>query len=151
ARPKRPWRYRQAVALVVVALAGVVPAAVLDHDRTGTHGGLSVGSAPAPVRTGAADVPLRPGVRATGSGYPGPPRDGRGCGVGAKLVPTCDILWGAAAGGFSQTPRTEAVRSWETSSGRPVAIYHGYHRGDEAFPTPAEVAMAHDPHQPRLL
>jgi hypothetical protein len=61
------------------------------------------------------------------------------------------VLWGAAAGGFGQVPRDEAVRGWEAHSGRPTSIFHTYHRGDEPFPTPAEVAMAHDPAHPRLL
>ncbi|OLB64285.1 MAG: endoglucanase [Actinobacteria bacterium 13_2_20CM_2_72_6] len=74
-----------------------------------------------------------------------------GCTIGPKLVPTCHVLWGAAAGGFGPVRREEAVRTWEAASGRPTSIYHVYHRGDEAFPTPAEVAMAHDPEHPRLL
>ena len=61
------------------------------------------------------------------------------------------MLWGAAAGGFGPVPRDEALRTWETATGRPTSIYHAYHRGDEAFPTPAEVAMAHDAGRPRLL
>jgi hypothetical protein len=138
------------VALVVVLFAGLVPAAVVEHDRSVRHGGLTVHGAPPPDRTGTGDVPRRPGASLSSGPLAAPPHD-RTCTLAAKLVPTCDILWGAAAGGFSQTPRTEAVRSWETSSGRPVAIYHGYHRGDEVFPTPAEIAMARDPSQPRLL
>jgi hypothetical protein len=73
------------------------------------------------------------------------------CTVDAKLVPTCGWLWGAAAGGFSETPRDEALRTWEKVSGSPTNIYHTYHRGDEMFPTKAEIAMARDPQNPRLL
>jgi hypothetical protein len=73
------------------------------------------------------------------------------CTVNAKLVPSCNILWGAAAGGFSATPRDQALREWEAKSGRVSSVYHTYHRGDELFPTNAEIAMANDPTNPRLL
>jgi beta-mannanase len=73
------------------------------------------------------------------------------CTVDAKLVPTCNILWGAAAGGFTTTPRDQALKDWEAKSGRTAAIFHTYHVGDELFPTKAEIAMASDPAAPRLL
>jgi Glycosyl hydrolase family 26 len=73
------------------------------------------------------------------------------CTVDAKLVPTCNILWGAAAGGFSDTPRDQALLEWEAKSGRTASVYHTYHRGDELFPTKAEIAMASDPAKPRVL
>ncbi len=149
ARPATRHRYRPVAVALVALLAAVVPGALLGRDALHRGNGLTVGSAPAPAGSGeAARRPTGP------SGTPSPgyrtPAD-RPCTVAARLVPTCDVLWGAAAGGFSQTPRTEAVRAWETKASRPTAIYHGYHRGDEPFPTPAEVAMAHDPVHPRLL
>jgi hypothetical protein len=73
------------------------------------------------------------------------------CAVNAKLVPSCNLLWGAAAGGFSETPRDQALREWEKKSGRVASVYHTYHRGDELFPTRAEVAMANEAGKPRLL
>jgi hypothetical protein len=73
------------------------------------------------------------------------------CTVNVKLVPSCNILWGAAAGGFSTTPRDQALREWEAKSGRVASVYHTYHRGDELFPTKAEIAMANDVANPRLL
>jgi len=73
------------------------------------------------------------------------------CTVDALLVPSCNILWGAAAGGFSETPRDQALREWEAKSGRTSTVYHTYHRGDELFPTKAEIAMANDPANPRVL
>ena len=76
---------------------------------------------------------------------------GTNCTVGDKLVPTCNVLWGAAAGGFSETPRDQALREWEAKSGRTASIYHTYHRGDELFPTKAEVAMATEVGKPRIL
>lgn len=73
------------------------------------------------------------------------------CTVDTKLVPSCNILWGAAAGGFSETPRDQALREWEQKSGRVASVYHTYHRGDELFPTKAEIAMANEVGKPRLL
>jgi len=61
------------------------------------------------------------------------------------------VLWGAAAGGFTQTPRDEALKSWEALTGRTATIYHTYHKGDEKFPTAAEIAMTKDPAKPRVL
>ena len=71
-----------------------------------------------------------------------------GCAVDAKLVPSCGVLWGAAAGGFSDMPRDEALKTFEAKTGRTAAIYHTYHKGDELFPTKAEIAMTSDPAQP---
>jgi hypothetical protein len=80
-----------------------------------------------------------------------PPAGSTECTVGANLVPTCNVLWGAAAGGFSETPRDQALREWEAKSGRTASIYHTYHRGDELFPTKAEIAMANEAGKPRIL
>jgi hypothetical protein len=146
ARPAPPLRYRPVVVLVVAALAGFVAGVPARYEPV-PGGGLVTGTAPAPGGVRAGDAVRRPGL----TGPRGPNRPGRTCTVGPKLVPSCDVLWGAAAGGFSPTPRDEALRAWEASSGRTATIYHGYHRGDEAFPTPAEIAMAHDPVHPRLL
>jgi hypothetical protein len=73
------------------------------------------------------------------------------CTVDAKLMPSCNILWGAAAGGFSATPRDQALREWEQKSGRVASVYHTYHRGDELFPNKAEIAMANEAGKPRIL
>jgi beta-mannanase len=73
------------------------------------------------------------------------------CTVNAKLVPTCGLLWGAAAGGFTAVPRDTAEKTWEQASGRTAGVYHTYHRGDELIPTTAEIAMAHNQAQPRTL
>ena len=73
------------------------------------------------------------------------------CTTGALLVPNCGVLWGAAAGGFTDTPRDIALKNWETLTGRTSTIYHTYHRGDEKFPTKAEIAMTQDPAHPRVL
>ncbi|GGJ81987.1 hypothetical protein GCM10010123_09700 [Pilimelia anulata] len=104
---------------------------------------LSKADTPAPTTpTTAAPKPTTPATTA-----PKPAE----CTVDAKLVPTCGVLWGAAAGGFSETPRDRALREWEAKSGRTASVYHTYHRGDEMFPTKAELAMANEPGKPRLL
>src|SRR3954454_23723274 len=76
-----------------------------------------------------------------------PPR----CVTDAKLVPSCNVLWGAAAGGFTKAPRDQELRTWENLSGRTSTIFHTYHKGDEKFPTDAEIKMTEDPAHPRVL
>jgi beta-mannanase len=73
------------------------------------------------------------------------------CVTDAKLVPNCGVLWGAAAGGFTGKPRDEEHKSWEKLSGRTATIFHTYHKGDEVFPTQAEMTMARDKAKPRVL
>jgi beta-mannanase len=74
-----------------------------------------------------------------------------GCVTDAKLVPNCGVLWGAAAGGFTGKARDLEHKNWEKLSGRTATIFHTYHKGDEQFPTAAEMAMARDKAQPRVL
>jgi beta-mannanase len=74
-----------------------------------------------------------------------------GCVTDAKLVPSCNVLWGAAAGGFTKAPRDQELRTWEKLSGRTSTIFHTYHKGDEKFPTAAEIAMTQDKAHPRVL
>ncbi|GAA2654226.1 hypothetical protein GCM10010436_83530 [Paractinoplanes durhamensis] len=73
------------------------------------------------------------------------------CVTGDLLVPNCGVLWGAAAGGFTDTPRDTALKNWEQTTGRTSTIYHTYHKGDEKFPTKAEIAMTRDAAHPRVL
>ncbi|MFI7600502.1 endoglucanase, partial [Actinoplanes sp. NPDC049681] len=40
------------------------------------------------------------------------------CVTDARLVPSCGVLWGAAAGGFTDAPRDTALKDWEKLSGR---------------------------------
>jgi hypothetical protein len=98
---------------------------------------------PAPVATPPATQPT--------PAQPAPAKPGSDCTVDVKLVPSCNVLWGAAAGGFSETPRDQALREWEAKSGRAASVYHTYHRGDELFPTKAEIAMAGEVGKPRIL
>ena len=74
-----------------------------------------------------------------------------GCTTGDLLVPSCGVLWGAAAGGFTSAPRDQEVRAWENLSGRTATIFHTYHKGDEPFPTKSEIAMTRDAAHPRVL
>jgi beta-mannanase len=73
------------------------------------------------------------------------------CVTGALLVPSCGVLWGGAAGGFTDAPRDQALLDWEQAGGRTSTIFHMYHKGDEIFPTKAEAAMTADPAHPRVL
>jgi beta-mannanase len=66
-------------------------------------------------------------------------------------VPSCGVLWGGAAGGFTDAPRDAALKDWEKLSGRTATIFHTYHKGDEPFPTKAEIAMTRDAAAPRVL
>ncbi len=78
---------------------------------------------------------------------PGDPR----CTLGAKLVPTCGVLWGVAPGAHTDQSRDQALAEFESDTGRTQAIYHAYHRGTEIFPTAMEMRLARDPAKPRLL
>jgi beta-mannanase len=82
---------------------------------------------------------------------PATPAAPAGCVTDALLVPSCGVLWGAAAGGFTDTPRDQALKDWEALTGRTATIYHTYHKGDEQFPTSDEMAMTRDPKNPRVL
>ncbi|MEU4694738.1 DNRLRE domain-containing protein [Actinoplanes sp. NPDC023714] len=87
----------------------------------------------------------------TGNQGAGAPKAGTNCVTDAKLVPSCNILWGGAAGGFTDAPRDLALKDWEKLSGRTATIFHQYHKGNEPFPTKAEIAMTQDPAKPRVL
>src|SRR6185503_8453950 len=82
---------------------------------------------------------------------PAPAASSGGCVTGALLVPSCGVLWGAAAGGFTTAPRDQELLTWEKISGRTATIFHAYHKGDEPFPTKAEIAMTADAAHPRVL
>ncbi|GAB1692625.1 glycoside hydrolase family 26 protein [Krasilnikovia sp. M28-CT-15] len=73
------------------------------------------------------------------------------CVTNDMLVPSCGVLWGAAAGGFTSAPRDAELKKWEQLSGRTASIFHTYHKGDEVFPTKSEIAMTSDAANPRVL
>jgi hypothetical protein len=80
------------------------------------------------------------------------PPPGGPCTVGAKLVPTCGVLWGVAPGAHTDRRGAVALREFERKTGRTQAIFHGYHRGlNGVFPTPYEKALAREPGRPRIL
>ncbi|MCO8271312.1 DNRLRE domain-containing protein [Actinoplanes sp. TRM 88003] len=98
----------------------------------------------APVLEVTTDTDVSPPV-------PSKPVNNGNCVTDAKLVPSCGVLWGAAAGGFTDTPRDQALRDWEKLSGRTSTIFHTYHKGDEVFPTKSEIAMTSETANPRVL
>ncbi|MEV0727866.1 DNRLRE domain-containing protein [Polymorphospora sp. NPDC050346] len=124
------------------------PSGTPDPTPTGTPTASPTPTGPgSPTPTGPGSPTATPGPTAPTTGPPGDPD----CAVGAKLVPTCGVLWGVAPGAHTGTPRTTALREFELKTGRPQAIYHAYHRGTEIFPTAEEIAIARDPRNPRLL
>jgi hypothetical protein len=89
---------------------------------------------------------------ATGSDLPAAaPRSAR-CYTAAKLVPTCGILWGVAPGAHTESRGEAALAAFERKTGRHQAIFHAYHGGTrQLFPTPQEIAIAHQKGAPRIL
>lgn len=73
------------------------------------------------------------------------------CVVGPRLVPECGALWGVAPGAHTRRDRGDALLDFEELVGKPQLIYHAYHRGDQIFPTPEQIALARDPANPRIL
>lgn len=73
------------------------------------------------------------------------------CPVSSDLVPACGRWWGVAPAALTGQPRQASLLEFEEKIGRPVDIYHGYHRDDEVFPTKEEVALAREPGRERLL
>jgi hypothetical protein len=67
-------------------------------------------------------------------------------------VPTCGILWGVAPGAHTESRGASALAAFERKTGRHQAIYHAYHGGiRQLFPTPQEIAIAHQRGAPRIL
>jgi hypothetical protein len=74
------------------------------------------------------------------------------CHTGDNLVPTCGILWGVAPGAHTESRGASALAAFERKTGRHQAIYHAYHGGiRQLFPTPQEIAIAHQKGSPRIL
>ena len=106
---------------------------------------------PAPT-TPAPTTPAEPAPTTPAPTKPAPTQPPAGtCVTGDLLVPSCGVLWGAAAGGFTDNPRDAELKRWEQASGRTASIFHTYHKGDEPFPTKSEIAMTRDPARPRVL
>src|SRR5436305_312670 len=110
-RAARPLRL--AVPLLAAVLA-LVPAMTLTADRPASP----PPSATAPTTAGPSAAPSRGGEAPRRPGIPShapPLSPAPSCTVGAKLVPTCHVLWGAAAGGLGALPRGEALRDAEAA------------------------------------
>jgi glycosyl hydrolase family 26 len=98
------------------------------------------GAAPGPSSSPPA-APVTPPVQARSA-----------CHTGAKLVPTCGVLWGVAPGAHTEARGYSALAAFERKTGRHQAIYHAYHGGiRQLFPTPQEIAIAHQKGSPRIL
>jgi hypothetical protein len=124
--------------------AGTPPATVVGPTTTG--GVLTTGFGPNSVAP-------RTAVSLTdfGVGAADTQRRGR-CRTGRKLVPTCGILWGVAPGAHTESRGASALAKFERKTGRPQAIFHAYHGGlRQLFPTPQEIAIAHQPGRKRVL
>ena len=90
------------------------------------------------------------GPRPAGPGLAGP--GSRPCRTGAKLVPTCGVLWGVAPGAFTEERGRAALASFEDKTQRHQDIYHAYHHGTkQLFPTREEIAIARQSGKERLL
>lgn len=137
------------------ARAGSLPGRVTFDltGRVGTGGTYAFAVTVPPDQGHAAFVgpgggPGAPELRLSGAeGYavptasPGRPAPVR-CVRAAQLVPSCGVLWGVAPAAHTSTPRTAALTGFEQATGRQQDIYHAYHRSQQLFPTPEEVAIA---------
>lgn len=131
-------RLRARTVLALTAVGGVLALCV-----TMTEG------PPSPARAGASLAP-KPSGSSTPADPSSPPAGT--CGVDAKLVPTCGVLWGAATGGHSGTSTASSLGAFEQETGRTQTVFHTYHRGTgTVFPTAEEIALADDTAHPRIL
>ena len=105
----------------------------------------------APTATPSRPTPAKPPSAPLGGPRPVKPK-GKDCRTGAKLVPTCGILWGVAPGAFTDDRGRVALASFEEKTERHQDIYHAYHRGTgQLFPTKDEIAIAREDGRERLL
>jgi hypothetical protein len=78
--------------------------------------------------------------------------EARRCHTGAKLVPTCGVLWGVAPGAKTESRGLRALREFERKTGRHQAVFHAYHRGiNGVFPTEQEIAISRERGKKRIL
>ncbi|MEU0090538.1 hypothetical protein [Kribbella sp. NPDC006257] len=117
-------RTRQAVVATALLVAiAIVAVLVIQHRRSGDQGT----SAPSPSRT--------------------PPS----CTLSDKLVPSCGVLFGAAANPLGDESWDEGLTSFEKTIGRTVDIAHYYNASPELFPTADMIQRAREPGKKRLL
>lgn len=126
-------RRRTATALIVVAVGAVLMIGLGGYGLLSPEAGnavrpVPIASEPTPTDTSPSD-----------------------CTVGAKLVPTCHVLWGAATGGHTGRSLTASLHEFELQTQRTQAVFHTYHRGvGTLFPTAEEVATADETGHPRI-
>jgi len=102
----------------------------------GASGGPSAGPS---ASAGAGAIPA--------GGKPGGPN----CTLTADLIPTCGVMFGVGPGEYTDQAGPAALATFEQKAGRSATMLHLYHRGDELFPTPAEIAKATEPGHKRVL
>ncbi|BCJ32975.1 hypothetical protein Athai_04780 [Actinocatenispora thailandica] len=126
-------RRRTATVLIVVAVGAVLTIGLGGYGLLSPEAGnavrpVPIASEPTPTDTGPSD-----------------------CTLGAKLVPTCHVLWGAATGGHTGSSLTASLREFEQKTQRTQAVFHTYHRGlGTLFPTAEEIATADEAGHPRI-
>ncbi len=111
--------------------------------------GSSASAAPgaSPTASASPSTAVAPDGALPAGGRPG----GAGCTLTSNLVPTCGVLFGVAPGAFTDKAGPAALPGFEQASGRSATILHLYHKGDEMFPTAAEIAVANQPGHKRVL
>jgi hypothetical protein len=91
------------------------------------------------------------GAPGTGTLPAGGRPGGPGCTLTVLLVPTCGVMFGVGPGEYTSQVGPAALSTFEQKAGRSATILHVYHRGDEMFPTPAEIAKANESGHKRVL
>lgn len=124
--------------------------------KAGAGPSLRVAAVPEPAPGLAGDPAAEPSPSPTAGEPPTESGQAEGalgtCAAGEKLIPTCGVLLGAAAGAHTDLPKERAFLDFEADSGRTQQIYHAYERADERlFPTPEQIALTEDPEHPRTL
>ncbi|MFF0376782.1 glycoside hydrolase family 26 protein [Actinoplanes missouriensis] len=78
--------------------------------------------------------------------------EGKKCRTGARLVPTCGVLWGVAPGAKTEARGVQALHEFERKTGRHQAVFHAYHSGiNQVFPTEQEIAISREHGRKRIL
>jgi hypothetical protein len=139
---------------VAIAICGVTvgTAAFVVPNTLSSRSGAA-GDRPRAGASSGTGRPTPAGSAATGQGtwLRATLKENAGCEVSATLVPSCGAWWGVAPAAFTSTPHTQALHDFERKIGRPVDIYHAYHRGNQIFPTQEEMAIAREPGKKRIL
>lgn len=74
------------------------------------------------------------------------------CSTSSLLVPSCGAWFGSTVNTFgAETGPADALARLESELGRTMGVVHFFHRADEDWPTPTEVALTTASSTPRLL